>query len=292
MRRRLDLHVGVVAPSFAVPPDELASGLAALGRIVRQVSVAEQVRAVDGYLAGDDAARAEALTAYWLDPAIDALWFARGGYGCTRLLDALPWRRLRRRSKLLIGYSDATALFVAALADPEMRCLHGPVVTELGRGTGFHRPSLLAGLRGESQRFGFRKRDVLASGRARGRLIGGNLATLASVAGSRHLPRMKGSILLLEEIGEKLYAIDRSLQQLRSTRRLEGIAGVVVGDMQPLARKRFPPERELDAVLCEAFPGVPIVRGLPFGHLARRRTVRLGATARLDTATRELTVGR
>ena len=123
-------HVGIVATGFAAPPSALGAGVAALERRGLVPVLFPHVLAVDGYLAGDDAARACDLDAAVCDRALSAIWFARGGYGTARILDCFDLDQLVRRLKLLLGYSDLTALFAALLGRRSTVCLHAPVVAE------------------------------------------------------------------------------------------------------------------------------------------------------------------
>jgi len=293
--KRLDaLHltpgdtIGVVSPGFAVRQADLESGCRALERMGFSVRLGRHVLACDGYFAGSDDQRGDDLTQMLKDPDVRAVWFARGGYGTARLLPRL--RRLPR--KLLIGYSDATALFATALArDEAARCLYAPVVTELGQAGQFHRPSLLAALAGRPAEMRFRKRDVLLPGRSSGRLMGGNLSVLAALCGTPYRPRLAGAILFLEDVGEPLYSLDRLLRQLGQSGCFRGIRGVLLGALDPPPRRRFPPDRDLVEVATENFSplGVPVVRGLPVGHVEHKRTLRLGAWASIDTTARRVT---
>jgi muramoyltetrapeptide carboxypeptidase len=284
--------VGVVATGFAVRRDDLASGVRALERLGYRPRLGEHVLAREGYLAGTDEQRVEDLNRMLRDPGVAAVWFARGGYGTARLLDRIDWRALRRAPKPLLGYSDLTALFARASAIGAP-CIHAPVVTELGDPGAYHAPSLRALLRGERVTVRFRRGQVLRAGRARGRLVGGNLAVLASLLGTRHAADLRDAVLFLEEAGEETYRIDRLLTQLRATRRLDRLRGVLLGAFVVSPRSKFPPDRDPAAVLAETFAplGVPVVTGLPVGHVRRKRSLPLGAVAAIDTAARRVALG-
>jgi muramoyltetrapeptide carboxypeptidase len=280
-------HVGIVATGFAAPPDALGAGVAALERRGFVPVLFPHVLAVDGYLAGDDAARAADLDAAILDRALTAIWFARGGYGTARILDLFDLARLVRSPKLLVGYSDLTALFSALLSRASTVCLHGPLVAELGRKEAFHAPSLAAALAGRELRRRVHARDVLRAGRARGRLMGGNLTVLCHLLGTRHMPDLKGSILFLEDTGEEAYRIDRLFRHLVMSGALAGVRAVVLGTFHvPPTARAFPGDRELDTVLRDHLLPlkVPVVSGVPSGHGPGKWTLPLGGTASLDTA--------
>jgi muramoyltetrapeptide carboxypeptidase len=283
--------VGVVAPGFAVRPARLHAGVRRLRRMGYRVALGEHVLSRHGYFAGDDAARGKDLRAMLDDDEVRAIWFARGGYGTARLLDHVPWRMLKRRPKLLIGYSDLTALFCAAVRRTGQVCLHGPVVTELGRRETYHAPSLRRLLGGGSTVLRFRKRQVLAEGSARGTLIGGNLTVLSHLQGTRYAPETRGCVLFLEEVGEEAYRVDRALTHLKMSGAFRGLAGVLVGRCSvPPARRTFPPDRTLAEVLEDALAslGVPVVTDLPAGHVPGQWTLPLGGTAEIDTLSREV----
>jgi muramoyltetrapeptide carboxypeptidase len=280
-------HVGVVATGFAPRPEALGAGVAALERRGLVPVLFPHVLAVDGYLAGADAERAADLDAAVCDRKLSAIWFARGGYGTARILDRFDLRELLRHPKLLVGYSDLTALFSAVLSRARTVCLHGPMVAELGRKQAFHAPSLAAALAGRETHRRLYARDVLRAGRARGRLMGGNLTVLCHLLGTRHMPSLKGAILFLEETGEEAYRVDRLLQHLVMSRALSGVAAVVLGTFHvPKTTREFPGDRELDSVLRDhLLPlAVPVLSGVPSGHGPGKWTLPLGGTASLDTA--------
>jgi muramoyltetrapeptide carboxypeptidase len=279
--------VGVTATGFAARPDRLRAGLKRLGRMGYRVRTGDHLGEVEGYLAGSDAQRGADLARMLLDDDLRAIWFARGGYGTARLLDSLPWRRIDPAAKLLVGYSDLTALFCAVLRRAETVCLYGPVVTELADAKAYDSRSLHACLRGEEIVLRFRKRQVVAPGIAAGRLLGGNLSVLAHLAGTRHLPSFRGAVLVLEDVGEEVYRLDRLLTHLGMAGIFRELSAVCLGSFDPPeAQRRFPPDRPLDDLVAEIFRplGVPVVAGLPFGHGAGKRTLPLGGEAVLDTS--------
>ena len=277
--------MAVVATGFAVEADRLASGLARLRRLGFRVMPGDHVRDHHGYLAGEDDARAADLVRALRAPDVRAVWFARGGYGTSRILDRVPWRDLARQPKILVGYSDLTALFAPAVDRAGALCLYGPVLAELGDRDAWHAPSLRRLLAGQPVEFRLSAANVLAHGRARGRLVGGNLTVLSHSCGTPYEPDCRGAILFLEDVGEPTYRIDRMLTQLAHAGWLRGVAGVVLGQIQATRRRRFPPDRVLDDVLAEAFLalGVPVVRGIVAGHVAKKRTLPIGGTAEIDT---------
>ena len=285
-------RVAVVATGFAVRRAELRRGLAALGAMGFEVAPGAHVLEQDGYLAGPDERRAQDLLDALGAPDVRAIWFARGGYGTARLLSRIPWDALEAEPKLLVGYSDMTALFNPYVARTGGTCLYGPVVAELGDPAAYHRPSLAAALSGRPVEVRFARRQVLAPGRASGRLLGGNLTVLTHLLGTPYAPPLDGAVLFLEETGEQVYRIDRMLTQLGQAGVLSALSGVLLGGLAAPPRRRFPPDRDLDAVLREALAplGIPVVAGLRAGHVAGKLTLPLGGRATIDTAARTLRI--
>jgi muramoyltetrapeptide carboxypeptidase len=273
-----------MSPGFAVRRALLTSGLAAIERLGYEVRVGEHALARSGYLAGSDEQRASDLRALLARPELGAIWFARGGYGTARLLPYVPWPTLRRDPKLLVGYSDLTALFNAVVDRTPAICLYGPVVTELGDPDAWDAGSLRALLAGRTVTIRAGRRRVLVGGRAEGRLLGGNLSVLTHLLGTPYEPDLRGAILFLEEVGEQTYRVDRMLTQLGQSGALGKVAGVLLGAMSAPPRHRFPPDRSLDEVLGEALLplGVPVIHDITAGHLAGKRTLPLGARTAID----------
>ncbi|MBZ5640542.1 MAG: LD-carboxypeptidase [Acidobacteriia bacterium] len=274
-------------------PQALARGTAALTEMGFSVVLGRSVLARDGYLAGRDEARAEDLNSMLADPAVRGVWFARGGYGTARILDRLDWDAAARDPKVLVGYSDLTALFATATRRTRASCLYGPVVAELGDPASFHALSLRKMLAGEAIDLRIPRRAVLRHGRAKGPLVGGNLTVLAHLLGTPHAPAFRRAVLFLEETGESVYRLDRLLQHLRMSGALDGIAAAVFGSFEPgVRRRKFPPDRPVLELVREVFMplGVPVAVGIPAGHLPGKWTLPIGGAALLDTSAGRLTL--
>ncbi|HSK91724.1 MAG TPA: LD-carboxypeptidase [Euzebyales bacterium] len=278
--------VAVVSPSSPVPVDRLAAGIEVLRSWGLRPREGRHARAVHGHLAGSDAQRVDDLNAAFRDPAVRAVWASRGGYGVTRILDRLDWAALRRDPKLLIGFSDMTGLLVAARQRTGLIGVHGQFVARLhlleararvwlrdlvfGRGA----PAWIRGAR----------LPGAPLGRVTAPLVGGNLAVLAALAGTGDRLRAAGCVVLLEEVAEAPYAVDRLLTQLRHSGCLRGSAGLAVGT--PVGCDPAPGRQSatVEAVLEERLAGlgVPVVTGLALGHVDHQRAVPHGAPATLD----------
>ncbi|UCF66359.1 MAG: LD-carboxypeptidase [Acidobacteriota bacterium] len=238
-----------------------------------------------GDLAGPDALRAADLRWALSDPTIDAVWSARGGWGTARLLPGLERIVRRRRPRWVIGFSDLTALQVTLVAHG-WPSWYAPSVVGLGDSTRFVSRDIERMLSDPLSERLYRpgRRHVLVRGRARGPLVGGCLAVLAALAGTRWQPTLRGAVLFLEEVGEAPYRIDRMLWQLRASGMLDGVKGLVVGQLTRCRPAPNRPSRSLRAILREHAEalGVPAMTGLVVGHGSKSRALPLGYTADLD----------
>lgn len=287
-------RIHVVAPSGPVPADRLETGLATLrGQILpphttSEISLAGNVGTRAGYFAGDDPTRLTALQAALADPEIDAIICARGGYGLTRLIGSLDPARLRAAPKLLVGFSDVTALLAWGLVGAGLVSIHGPVVTQLGALADEDRERLALLLRGEDPGALVAEAGaVLRGGCVEGPLIAGNLEVLRSLVGTRFMPDLAGCILALEEVGERPYRIDRMLTQLLTSGALRGVRGIAVGQLHACEEPASgnPDSPTAEAVVLErlATLGVPVVTGFAFGHAPERNAaLPFGTPVRLD----------
>ncbi len=256
-----------------------------------------------GYLAGTDQARLADLNLALRDPAIDAVWCLRGGFGVTRILASVDLDALVRHPKAVIGYSDITALLLALHRATGVIGFHGPM--SRAPLTGFSR-SHFERVLGSSEPAGRLGRlappagvlvprapriRAIRGGTSEGPLIGGNLTLLAALAGTRHFPLLDGAILFLEEVGEDLYRVDRMLAQLRMIGALERLAGAIIGQFTDMHRGAGEGGAlGFDEVLSTYFAplGIPVAYGFPFGHVDDQWTLPIGARARLDAAAGEV----
>jgi muramoyltetrapeptide carboxypeptidase len=286
--------VAVPAMAGVVPPERLAEGRARLESWGLRVRVGDHV--LDrhrrlSYLAGTDADRAADFAAAWMDPEVRAVMPARGGYGTQRVLDLLDWRRLAEAApKHLIGFSDVTALHQAVASRLGLASVHSHVVTSLGHSSPESADSLrrlLMEPESVLELFDDSAVDVVLPGRARGVLVGGNLAMLASEVGTPLSRPARGGIVLLEDVDEAPYRIDRLLTQLLRSGWFDGVRGIVAGEFTDCG-----PRDQVEYVLEERLAplGVAMVRRLDVGHTATTASIPLGLAATLDTDRRSLTL--
>ncbi|WMX44226.1 S66 peptidase family protein [Streptomyces roseicoloratus] len=294
-RLRPGARVAVVAPSGPVPEDRLQAGLDLLRGWDLDPVVAPHVLDTHPaltHLAGTDADRARDLTEAWCDPDVSAVLCARGGYGAQRMVDLLDWTAIRAAGpKVLVGYSDVTALHEAFAVRLGLATLHGPMVAaaaflkdartqESLRATLFEPESV--------RTIGLDTATALVPGRAHGVTLGGCLALLAADLGTPHArPSARGGLLLLEDVGEEPYRLDRMLTQLLRSGRLDGVAAIGLGSWEECG-----PYDEVRAVLADRLGGlgVPVLEHMGFGHHESAPTVPLGIPGVLDTETGTLTL--
>lgn len=266
------------------------------------------------YLSGTDEERLADLNSALADPSLRGLLCVRGGYGTTRLLHGVDWDALARDPKTILGFSDITGLQLAAFARTGLVTLHGPnVATGPGLACTPSGWALQRHLLMESKPFGLLshpppegsdgdppkagRRDakgagtpdndplphVLVPGTAEGRLLGGNLSLVQSLVGTPWMPDTRGAILLLEDVGEAPYRVDRMLTQLRDAGVFAGAAGVLCGDFALKGRTSLEEDPEITRVLDDRLGdlGIPVAHAAPFGHRPRSWTLPLGARAQL-----------
>nr|WSZ99405.1 LD-carboxypeptidase [Streptomyces sp. NBC_00857] len=294
-RLRPGAKVAVVAPSGPVPADRLASGLDILRGWDLDPVVAPHVLDTHprlGYLAGRDEDRARDLQEAWCDPSVSAVLCARGGYGAQRMVELLDWTAMRAAGpKAFVGYSDITALHEAFAVRMGLATLHGPMVATMTflkdattqeslRATLFE-PESVRTLRSATAR-------PLVPGRATGVTLGGCVSLLAADLGTpRVRPSAAGGLLLIEDVGEEPYRLDRILTQLLRSRWLDGVAGIALGSWTQCG-----PYEDVRALLLDRLGGlgVPVVEELGFGHGATTLTMPLGVPAVLDAESATLTL--
>jgi muramoyltetrapeptide carboxypeptidase len=284
--------VAVVAPAGPFNREVLFPGLAWL-RTRYRLRLSSRILSRSGYLAGDDARRAGELARAMADPEVEAIVCARGGYGVMRILDALPWEAFAARPKWIGGFSDITALHVEAAARG-VCTLHAMNATGLGRRTTpLERLSFIDGLEGRALR-PWTGLDVLHRGRsagpfARGPLVGGNLALVVAMAAAGRLVVPAGAIVLLEDITERPFRVDRMLTSLRLGKYFARASAIVFGDFtqcEPKADGVTVAEVLRDRT---ADLGIPVLTGAPVGHGEVNRPFVLGAVATIEGTTLRFT---
>ena len=290
--RRGDV-VGLVSPAGAVwEEDRIDKAVRHLEGRGFRVEVGAHARGHHGAFAADDAGRLEDLNRMFRDPRIRAVFATRGGYGTPRLLEGIDYAAVRRDPKVVVGYSDMTALQLALFRRTGLVTFSGPLAAvEFAAGpdpytgerfwelvTSRRRPGRLPLPEGRSL-------PVLHPGRAEGPLLGGCLAVLTGLLGTRFLPDFRGAVLVLEDVHETIHRIDRMLTQLRLAGVLGKVSGIALGEFTgAVAAVPSKPSHSLEETFEAVFRGVevPRVGGLPYGHVPCKATMPFGIRARLD----------
>lgn len=279
--------VAVVSPASWFPYEELAEGL----RILRDdwhlnVIEGETLHAVSGPFAGPDDLRRRELQRLLDDPAVRAVFAARGGYGCYRIADDLDLTGLQAHPKWLIGFSDVTVL-LSLCYNAGVVSLHGLMPRQFGPP---ERAESLESLRqwlfGETPPpYGVPAHPLNRPGRATGPLVGGNLALLVNSLGTPTDVNFAGTILFIEDIGETLFSVDRMMRQLRRSGRLAQLAGLVVGQFTDLRlNPSLPFGKDVYAIIADTVAdySFPVLFNFPAGHVDRNLTLPIGRTGTLS----------
>ncbi len=274
--------VAVVAPAS---PFEPVLAWVGMGWLAKRYRVRFDRGLFDraGYLAGDDARRRSELVRALEDPRVKAVIAARGGYGALRFTPGIDWSLLVERPRWLVGFSDITALHVEA-SRVGVASIHGPHVTSLGRGDARTRDAFVRALEHPLAPRVFRDLPALSGGAASGPLYGGNLTLLHACAAAGRLSIPEGAVVLLEDVTERPYRIDRMLASLAAGGHLARASAVLLGEFVQCdpGPDRVPVERVLADHLTRL--GVPVVAGLPVGHGLRNEPVVLGIWARVEAS--------
>lgn len=290
-RLRPGQHIRVVAPAGRVDGVKLRHAVEEIRGLGYTVSLGPHVETGFGYWAAGDAERAHDLNQAIRDPEVDAVFFARGGYGAMRILDDLEWSWWRRRPKILLGYSDCTALLASLYRHEGGIGFHGPVV-ESGDWSGANGQRALRLLNGESGRL---HQDPLISvngvmsptGGTTGTLMGGNLSLVAALLATGHSWPFNIEhpvVLYLEDVGEAPYRLDRLLVQCRLAGVFERVSAVIFGEAWQCDAASERPGFSADEVIASELSRlkVPAFVGLPAGHGPHKETLPMGARVRLQ----------
>ena len=284
-------RAAVVAPaSPALDPADAEAGLAALRARGLAVEVVETVPT--GYLAGTDADRADALNRALGRDDLDAVVCLRGGYGLLRILDRVDYAAARARPKLVVGYSDVTALHLALWKEAGLPGLSGPMVaSDWGPGLDAETEADFWRVAGGASGYAVRgpggeTLGTLREGEVEGVLLGGNLALTCALLGTPYLPDLTGAVLFVEDVGEAPYRIDGLLARLRLAGVLERLGGLVFGMFTGAEVAPGRPTFSVDEVLAHyaRFVDGPVATGLVYGHVRRKSTLPVGVRARLTAS--------
>lgn len=294
-RLRAGDTVGLIAPASSDDqPLHLDNAMATVRGMGLVPRAGRHVSDIYGYFSGSDADRAADIHAMFADESVRAIFAIRGGWGSARLLPLLDWKLIRANPKLVIGSSDVTALHLAIAARGGFASIHAPNVSNHWDKISWDsfwtiafdgETPLLDGAQGQDKTQERWRITTLHPGKARGRLIGGNLTVLSTLVGTPWLPDFKGAILFLEEVGEAEYRVDRMLNQLALSGILGRLAGVIFGQcMRCSANVPNYAGFTVPDILGQYFKplGIPAFSGANIGHIANQLSLPVGAQVEMD----------
>ncbi len=301
--------VGLISPAGYIDRKDIEDIKKDLAKLGLKVKLGAHVYNRYGYLAGSDANRAADVNAMFADSSVQAILPMRGGWGCNRILPLLDYSLIRSHPKIIMGLSDITSLLIGIYANSGLVTFHGPtgqstwnpftvnyVKRVLFNGEVF----TLQNLKTSDNRT-ITPVQTITSGKARGKLVGGNLSVLSAMVGSPYLPSWKETILFVEEIGEEVYRVDRLLTQLKLAGILEQITGFVFGqctdcdsaagrNVLRLTRQNSQKDGEESLTLAQVLRdhiqplGIPAWNGSMIGHIKDKFTLPVGVEVEIDAS--------
>jgi muramoyltetrapeptide carboxypeptidase len=274
--------IGLAAPAGPVIREkDFAEGVKIIREMGFEVKYQHDIMRRTGYLAGSDQERITELHDLWRDPEVKAIMAVRGGYGCLRLAPDLDLELIRSNPKMVLGFSDLTVLLNIIVRQTGTMALHGPMLTTLPR---CDQESLVSFFNMITDRFPEQikpgKLEIISGGNAKGRLVGGNLTSLSHLVGTPHEPQWAKSIVLLEDVAEAPYRLDRMLTHLWQTGSLQQINGLILGSFEECGDIEIIWQRALDLLRENQ---IPIWANFPAGHGSANWTLPLGCEVLMDS---------
>ncbi|MFS2138202.1 S66 peptidase family protein [Duganella sp. Dugasp56] len=297
--------VGIVAPGGHTSDGALAKAVANIESLGLRVRLGDNINYVYGNYGGTVAQRLEDLHGMFLDPEIKAVWAIRGGSGCISLLEHIDYQLIRANPKILIGYSDITALHLALLRHSGLVTFHGPVasstfseysVSQLQNVLMTPHDSYTIAMSTDNAQKALEQPNyairTVHEGIATGRLIGGNLSLVAALAGTPYAADFHDAILYLEEVNEEPYRVDRMMTQLQLSQGFRHAAAVMLGIFENCEATDGESALTLDETVDQHLLPLtrPAVAGYSFGHIRNQFTIPVGLRARLDSGQQTLTL--
>jgi len=297
--------VGLIVPGGYISEDALAESIENVEKLGLKPYYTDSILARNGYLGGSDKQRSDDVNYMFKNDKVDGIICARGGYGCNRILPMLDYNAIKANPKVLVGYSDITALHNAIYAKTGLVTFHGPVATSTFND--FSINNFVNVLMEPKDRYVFKHSDdykkgsdyevyTIREGKAKGELIGGNLSIVVTLSCTPYDVDYKDKILFLEEIDEKPYRIDRMLTELLLSGKLQQVAGIALGVFRKCDKKVGSQKGEKTFSLKEVLfdrlydLGIPVIYGLSFGHIENKFTLPFGINAELDVMNQTITL--
>lgn len=278
--------IGIVAPAGPFDPDKFMKGKAVLESMGFRTIFDEGVFQKNEFLAGTDFQRADQVNHLFADPSVQAIVCARGGYGSMRILSLLDFEAIQTHPKIFLGFSDISALLSVIYDKCGLVTFHGPMVTTLAKATEKTIMAMKTALASDAP-LELIPEDgtMIKPGVCSGLMTGGNLTTLCHLVGTPYAPNFKGKILLLEDVGEMPYRIDRMLTQMKLAGCFNDIAGLILGTFKECGQPN-----EIVDIFDNIFEDVdiPILAGFDMGHGIHNLTIPMGLGATLDADKKQL----
>ena len=251
-----------------------------------QVVVGKTINAQQNQMAGDDNFRLHDFQQALDDDSIKAIWCARGGYGTVRIIDEIDFRKFKKHPKWICGFSDVTVLHSHLQTLFNTASIHSLMPINVNENTKESETveSFRKCLFGERIRYQFESHQLNKTGKAKAEIVGGNLSILYSLAASQSDMDTNGKILLLEDLDEYLYHVDRMMMQLKRSGKLENLAGLIVGGMSEMKDNTTPFGKTAEEIIAEHVQefDYPVCFNFPVGHQLDNRAVKLGMVAELE----------
>jgi muramoyltetrapeptide carboxypeptidase len=293
--------IALVTPGSYISPEELEDSINNLQLLGFKTVYNKSILNKTGYFSGNDIQRSEELMEMFLRKDVDGIMCARGGYGCARILPLLDYEVIKNNPKVLIGYSDVTALLYGIYAKTGLICFHGPVgISTFNEFSTNYLENILISPHNELRLIRKFEEDTepvtIIGGKAEGELIGGNLSVAVSLIGSEFDIDTKDKVLFLEETSEEPYRIDRMLTQMLMAGKFDDVSGIALGVFDNCEPKKVNPSFEssfsLMEVLFDRLSGlnIPVVYGLSFGHIKNKFTLPFGIKSELNADAQTLTL--
>ncbi len=293
-RLRVGDKIGLIAPGSPVAPERIDQAIDTVTSWGFEPILGKYVREQHGYLAGTDAQRLYDFHAMFADEQVAGIWCLRGGYGCSRLLPLIDYHLIAQHPKVFAGYSDITALHLALYVETGLVSFHGPVAVSKPTDYSTHwwRQMVMHDDLHQIDLSPLHQSVVLRAGKARGRLLGGNLSLMAALAGTRWSPSYEAAVVYIEDVGEKPYRVDRLLTQLMQATDLRRAAAIVLGIFIDCEAGEGDLSLSLADTLQQQFASfrVPVLSGFSIGHIDEQCTLPVGIMAELDTERATLTL--
>ena len=282
-------QIRVIAPSGALREwERFEQGMQVWRDRGYELIIPDDLKTTYGYLAGTDQQRCQQFIEAWNDPDCVAIACARGGYGCTRMLEHLDWQQLSDRPKWLIGFSDITALLWGIAKHKNIGGLHAPVLTTLGNEPERSQNYLFDYLEGKIKQITLTG-EGWQNGRATGILLPANLTLATHMIGTDLCPELENVILAIEDVSEPPYRVDRMLTHWRWSGYLQKLKGIAIGrfSQSEVSTPSFTMEQVWRDRLTDL--GIPVVMNLPFGHDGENCPLVVGCVAEIDAIAGTLT---